>query len=599
LPFGPTDLIVPKSSDANVAQAGNPNMSDIVEKKIAALHAKKREVLGLPPQKALDTILAAEHPAALVHAFTEQDFHLLMHDIGVDDARPLLALAKDRQLEYIVDTEIWSGDQIDFLETIRWLETLYRADPDRTIRWLMTEKLEFLELFLFWNIQVIIREHDQDSGALPESYFSYDDTVYINIPDYPHPEGPDADDEKLRKQLVRDLLNRMAATDYPLYRNIVLEAARVIPAESTEEEYRLRNVRLAEKGFLPWAEAIGIYQPITADQLFRQRPKLSASDKGPGRLPVPLLSSAYLDTDTLFGRALQTVADPEVVMQLQAEFATMCNQIIVADKEPIREKPQLAQKVKKACATISLGLEHLLADTDENVFARAGALISKYRLAEIFRVGYGLGLNLKWQARKWQADSWANRSGLPLNFWGEAWLGVLGGLLLEHPRYYDNYAKGVLYRDFESLVEVEGTRSVLAAIMAFDDLLAAMNIDLQPLDTYGYVGHYSLVLTLWARHLLDLSGSVAPLTIDQIRQFFDQLWDQKQRPYKITNSRKEAFLAWIADTAGRSEHDVSTVLAPSFESLFNTLEEEYANVAPQALELKYVQGFFLLEPEAG
>ena len=46
--------------------------------------------------------------------------------------------------------------------------------------------------------------------------------------------------EKLRKQLVRDLLNRMAATDYALYRNIVIEAVRVIPAEVTEEEYRLR-----------------------------------------------------------------------------------------------------------------------------------------------------------------------------------------------------------------------------------------------------------------------------------------------------------------------------------------------------------------------
>ena len=56
----------------------------------------------------------------------------------------------------------------------------------------------------------------------------------------------------MRKQLVRDLLNRMAATDYPLYRSIILEAVRVIPAETNEEEYRLRNVRMAEKGFLPW-----------------------------------------------------------------------------------------------------------------------------------------------------------------------------------------------------------------------------------------------------------------------------------------------------------------------------------------------------------
>ena len=100
-------------------------MSNIVQKKIQALHAKKREILGMSPKKALDAILSAEHPAAVVHAFTEQDFHLLIHDIGIDDARPLLALAKDRQLDYIVDTEIWAADQIDFLETI-----LLSANPD-------------------------------------------------------------------------------------------------------------------------------------------------------------------------------------------------------------------------------------------------------------------------------------------------------------------------------------------------------------------------------------------------------------------------------------------------------------------------------------
>ncbi len=584
-------------------------MPDIVQKKIQAIHAQKREVLSLPPKKALDTILAAEHPAAIVHAFTEQDFHLLIHDIGIDDARPLLALANERQVEYIVDTEIWHGDQIDDLLTIQWLEALYQADPDRTTRWLMTEKIEFLELFLFKNVQVIIREHDEESGTLPESCFSYDDTIYINIPDYPHPESPEADDEKLRKQLVRDLLNRMAATDYPRYRSIILEAVRVIPAETTEEEYRLRNVRMAEKGFLPWDEAVGIYQPITADQLFSQTPKPAPPENGPDRLPVPVLSATFMDADTLFGRALKTVTDPELSTQLQTEFATVCNQVIVADRQPIREKRQLEQKVKKACHTISLGLEHLLADDDGSSRTRAGALISKYRLAEIFRVGYGLCLDLKWQARKWQQASWANRSGLSLHFWGETWLGVLGGLLLDHPRFYEDYAGGVLYRDFESLADVKQTRSVLDAVAAFDNLLANMQITLKPLDAYGYVGHYNLVLTLWARRILAVSGSIAPpssdprsidpLSIDQVRQFFSHLWGQPEKPFRVSDEKKEQFLAWISETAGRPAHDVSETLGQTFESLFRTLEEEYANVAPRALELKYVQGFFLLAPETG
>jgi len=41
---------------------------------------------------------------------------------------------------------------------------------------------------------------------------------------------------------------------------VLLEATHVIPAETEEEELRWRNVRLAEKGFLAFDEAIGIYQ---------------------------------------------------------------------------------------------------------------------------------------------------------------------------------------------------------------------------------------------------------------------------------------------------------------------------------------------------
>ena len=41
-------------------------------------------------------------------------------------------------------------------------------------------------------------------------------------------------------------------------------ASVVIPAEAEEEAFRQRNVRLAEKGLLPFEEAVGIYQPLPA-----------------------------------------------------------------------------------------------------------------------------------------------------------------------------------------------------------------------------------------------------------------------------------------------------------------------------------------------
>ncbi len=354
-----------------------------------------------------------------------------------------------------------------------------------------------------------------------------------------------------------------------------------------------------EKGFLPYEEAVGIYQPITTRQLYNQSPKYSFQNTRADHLPVPVLSAAFMDTGCLFSQALKTIDSPELAAQLQAEFATVCNQVIVADKNPVREKWRLEAKVKKACGYISLGLEHLTADESNVDILRAGALIAKYRLTEIFRVGYGLCQKLKWQTQKWQRNSWMNQLKLSLNFWGEAWLGVLGGLLLDHARFYDNYASGVLYRDFESLADIEQTRAVIEAVAAFDDLLSKMDINLEPLDSYGYVGHYNLVLTLWARHILDASGKINPFSIEDIRKFFAYLWGSQEKPYAISNEKREHFLKWISGTAGLPEYDISKTLGQTFESLFKTLEEEYSNVSPRNLELKYVQGFFLSAPESG
>ncbi len=573
-------------------------MTDIVQLKIRALRDKKRELLNMPPGEALDTILNSKHPAAIVHALTEQDFHLLIHDIGLDDSRPLLALAAERQLEYIVDMETWTGDLINNAAATRWLDRLYRADPDRTTRWLMRDKLDLLEIFLYKNIHLLIREHDQESSTLPESYFTHDDVLYIRILDGPNRNAPETGDTKLKEQLIRDLLTRMAAEDYPLYRGILLEAMQLIPAETIEREYRLRNVRMAEKGFLPYEEAVGIYQPITSRQLFSQTTKSVPPDTGADRLPVPVLSATYVDAGSFFARALKAITNSELNAELQAEFATLCNQVIVADKSPIREKRELEAKVNKACGYMSLGLEHLAGGTRAADIPQAAVLISKYRLSELFRVGYGLCLELKWQAQKWQQSSWAQRSKLSLKFWGEAWLGVLGGLLLDHPRFYDNYADGVLYREFESLADIEQTRSVLAAVAIYDNLLARMEIVLEPLGAFGYVGHTNLLLTLWARQVLDISGEVTPLTIETIRKFFTWLWGESKRPYAISDEKKEQFLGWFSGAAALPDVDLSRTLGQTLEDLFKNLEEEFANVAPRDLALKYVQGFFLTAPEA-
>ena len=149
------------------------------------LQEKRRKILELPPEKALDRILDDPQPAALVHSFPEQDFYLLINEIGPEDSLPLLSLATNKQWEHIVDLETWQKDRLDPKAVTRWLSLLLEADSKRFFRWFLEEKLEFVELYLFRNLEVRIREHDQDPSDFGDDYFTLDDTYYFKFIDIP------------------------------------------------------------------------------------------------------------------------------------------------------------------------------------------------------------------------------------------------------------------------------------------------------------------------------------------------------------------------------------------------------------------------------
>jgi len=135
------------------------------------LSIERREILSLPPEKALERIIDAHQPAALVHSIPEEDFYFLVHDIGHNDSLPLLSLASNKQWEYMIDLQAWKKDRLEITSITKWLNLLFKADPVRLIKWLISEKTEFLEFYLLNNIELRIREHDQDPSDFGEGFF--------------------------------------------------------------------------------------------------------------------------------------------------------------------------------------------------------------------------------------------------------------------------------------------------------------------------------------------------------------------------------------------------------------------------------------------
>jgi hypothetical protein len=178
-------------------------------------------------------------------------------------------------------------------------------------------------------------------------------------------------------------------------------------------------------------------------------------------------------------------------------------------------------------------------------------------------------------------------------------MGVLGGILLKKPQYYDNYQTGVLYREFQSVEDVARIEVVIDQVQAVDRLLAALNPQLDPPGQYSFLTWKNLLLTQWARHRLGLEDvRLKPLALTVFAPFFSRLLPGTLPPdaaetRRIPDSMKTGFIAWLARETGLKDFEISEKLGRIFEDLFAEVEAEYGRVAAEDLDARFVQLFLL------
>jgi hypothetical protein len=574
--------------------------SDPITAKRLALKQQREKTLALDPQEALAAILETPQPAPLVHSFAAEDLHLLVQEIGPEDAMELLALASANQWEYILDTVGWRRDRLHQAEMTRWMHHLLKADRKRLVRWLLADKIDLAELYLHANVEVVVREYDQSPSELGEGFVSDDESFYWRLrplPETVRKAFPELADRRVA--VVDELLKGLSSEDHVAYQQLLLESAALIPAEAEEEAYRLRSVRLAEKGFLPHDEAVGLYQALTPEELTKKNPKsLHRESDFATRLPVPLTTLPPRDGGR-FAQALAGVRSTTTLIQLQAEFAHLCNQAIVADQVEVSERGVLTAVVAKVSGYLGIGLERVRADAEGKRRLPADAdLIERYRLADLFRVGFGAAQALKWRCERWHKESWYRDNGLPLKFWEEAGLGVLGGLLIKRPLYFDNYRNGVLYREFKALSEIHRTEAALNTLIAMDNLLSLLAIEIEQRIDERLFSYRSLLLTTWAQSLLSDDERTtplryAPIEVARFIPFYRDLWTADSHPRRVDETVRRHFIAWLATHSHLNEAEIKAVLGPEFERLFDDLAEELGAVAPADVDSRFVTLFTL------
>lgn len=560
-------------------QKGEPGTGGLVEI-LRGGPALRRVVQELSGTRLLKGILELPNPRQVVEELAPTDFFWLVKKIGEEDSLPVLELASTDQWQHLVDLEVWRKDRIQLDAVGFWLQRLHVADPERLARWLLEDGDLLARWFLGRILDVTVRDHDTDE--VPDGFFSLDGVYYLHVRD---PE---------QQEWVQELMGDMARLDYGGYQRILLGLAEYLPSEAEEELYRLRNVRLAEQGFLPFEEALGVYAPLDPEAVW---------DGGPGVPPfrhledeerdlVPMIPLDQGQAEGILAQALGRVNDPMLLDRIRLEFAGLANQILSADGMPVMDLEVMRQACRRAAAYLNLGLERLVGGE----VWKADQVVAQQALVSIFRVGFGMALGLQQEARKWVQRSWFRKMGLGLGFWGEPWGPLVAGLLQRRPRYFSGGQEAEQYRDFQRLSELEESYRILGRLKALDRLLERL-VERYPLDP-GLVTHpestfHPLLFNLWGKAVLGLDPGMEPLSLDQARDLFGTLRaGERRRPYRMPGFEQN----FVGFFLGHFAEGEQGSLRQTLSLIWREFRDEYERLPLEELDPRFAR-FLAILPE--
>ncbi|HOI75834.1 MAG TPA: DUF6178 family protein [Syntrophales bacterium] len=530
-----------------------------------------RETLSLSGGVLLQSILDDPQPKNLVRELSDDDFFWVIKRIGTEDSLPVLALATENQVQYILDLEIWRKDQIDPGKALIWLNRLAEADPQKLSSLLMDDGEDLLRLLLYRTTEVLVVDETADVVP-PPGFLSLDGTFFFRT-------FREEDEENVER-----LLRFLAADDPERMQETLSSLASLLPAEAEEELYRLRNGRIAEYGFLPQEEAIAVYSPLEPGVLEGKSPPLlpgRIADEDTGSL-VPRFPLVHLgEGRSLLSAAFSKINDPLFFDRILVELSGLCNQLIAAEGFPEIDDPSdLETTMRKAAGFLNIALEYICGERAES----AVELLWNNPMQTIFRVGYGFAARLHRDANCWRRESWFIRQGFGNDFWGSPREEILNGLLAPRPRFFVNQGAQEPYRDFQTMDDLNQARRVLRQLQELDRIIARLEGDFV---NSGVQTYHPLLFNRWARRILGIEVSTTPLSRVDAEQFFRIIRRGDAGPPYHMPGYGEMFVADFLTGAYNLNADAQDALREALSVTWEEFRTEYEHVPADSLDARY------------
>jgi hypothetical protein len=377
--------------------------------------------------------------------------------------------------------------------------------------------------------------------------------------------------------------------------------------ELEDDLFRLRQSRIAEKGFPELDEALQVYQYLTPEHIQAVLREQEFSKHATAEEKSAHLKLRYgigTEQPALFLQDILALIDnSQIIDRIQHGIIHLSNQLMIADGLEVREIQGLKKSLRKVLGYANIGLE-LLSKRDMGTAAR---IVESVPMQFLFRAGYSQAVDLK--NRLWQlhAGLWQNYRPFRQLFFDGTWGATIEGLSRGRPVYFEGNSKtdSYLFRDFESIDEIRATSKVLDVVAVAEKVL----FDLCGIDIHNLMESFiagtaladssdmrarSVLLTTLAQHVLYGTTEFVPITEAELRNFLAAVFikNENTEPAGILNPEFcHETIAWI-NSQLETNGDELTALKTFVESCFSLLQDQCGSIAGiDQIDIRFVTAF--------
>lgn len=325
-----------------------------------------------------EELFAAPDPAAAIQALPPDEFYYVLHETGFPEAMEVLVHGTAEQIQTVLDFSVWERDRVSLDKSNDWLAALVEAPPQKLGEWAQGIDVELLALL----IRQRTRIHDLSVEEAPEET---EGTLW-NTPDRLF--AVDILGEPDQARVTQHLLDSLYRYSPVMMRRLLVGVRAESDAEMEDMAFRWRAGRMADLGFIPFEEALAVYQEIdpatvrVGDSVLGAGPR--AADENYLRLPQAMVER--LSSKSGFARAVAGLPSREEASEVHAALVALCNRVLSADRIEPSDDEAIRASLERVSATLDLAVELLARDEQD----RAVAAVRGVPLLTLHRLGVSL-----------------------------------------------------------------------------------------------------------------------------------------------------------------------------------------------------------------